>query len=271
MSRSFRNRDNGIFKVLSYCNLRTEDDLDYAISHAILMAGREGSELSVAHLARVSHASPASVSRYLRRMGFASFKQFSGSYQKSLVQLNLRRQLAHHTRFGDTDVEDLRRQLQLEAAENLSATSARLKSSRLRAISERIRNADTVTLLGDDVSLALFSTFQMDLMAAGIPCFSYRTQEIQMRHLRSLRQRDVLLCACFRNSMLETPLRNQLQKLRRRNVFRIGILQDEDPETERLFDETLHFGRADRGVEGFYSLLYISRLLSEMLYLEDGQ
>lgn len=265
MKRNDRNWD--VFKVLraiNFCDTQVINPNEYAIIRTIFMHVAEGGT-SVQKLADESAVSQASVSRFIRKLGYKSFDEFRYHFSRDLEQLYHNRNNMHTVTFPDRDC--LYEDIYQSAVSNLNATMMKTDRDVLKNVVSRLDNARSVSICGDDHTLSIFYTFQLDLMARAVPTFLFKNEEIQNMNASCLQDGDVLL---FLNVFADFVHPEQLEILRqlrkKSGVYMVGLFQDENAQLKELFDEYVLYGNGGSMNDGFYSLWMLSQIMSELLY-----
>lgn len=259
-----------VVNLINYCNSQVLNLNDQAIIRALFLhasgESAAGPITSLRQLAAEASISPASVSRFIRRAGYSSFEGFRTSFARDLEQIYHRRAYRHATIYsnGTVDVIDT---IYQNALDNLHATHETLDRDQLRRVVRTLDEARSVTIYGDEHTLADFYTLQLDLMSRGVGTFLYKNEMIQELHGQGLAAGDVALFATVAQEFVRPDQLVILQELHARDgVWLIGLSQDENADFQALFDEFIVYGRPDTDNEGYYSLWYLSLLMSELLY-----
>ena len=263
MKRNDRNWD--VFKVLravNHCNTQIINPNEYAIIRTIFMRVAEEGR-SVQQLADESAISQASVSRFIRKLGYSSFEEFPYHFSRDLEQLYHDRKNMHNVTFPDMDC--LYEDVYQRAVSNLKSTLVKTNRDVLKNVVSRLDNARSVSICGDDHTLSIFYTFQLDLLARGVPTFLFKNEEIQNMNASALQDGDVLLFLNVFSDFVHPEQLEILQQLRKKHgVYTVGLFQDDG--LEDLFDAYVLYGNCGSMNDGFYSLWMLSQVMSELLY-----
>ena len=169
----------------------------------------------------------------------------------------------HDAMFPDTDC--LYEDVYQRAVSNLNATMQKIDRDVLRSVVMKMDNARSVSICGDDHTLSIFYTFQLDLMARGVPTFLFKNEEIQNMNASALQDGDVLLFLnVFRDFVHPEQLEILKQLRKKSDVYTVGLFQDDG--LEDLFDAYVLYGNGGSMNDGFYSLWMLSQIMSELLY-----
>lgn len=265
-SRKDDNKAGRILRIVNYCNSQILNVNEYTLIRTIFSHILENNRIeSIEQLANEASTSQASVSRFIKKIGYSSFSEFRFQYVSEFSQLYKFRKSEHESYMEkETSIIDIE---YTKALQNLENTKKILDESKIQNIVQILTNADSVTILGDDHCLSDFYTLQLNLMASGIPAFLFKNEEMQTLHAKSLHEGDVVIYLNVARQFLTPPHRKLLTELRQNSVCLIGIVQDRM--LESLFDHCLLYGIEGSFNYGFYSLWYLSQVLSEMVIDEQ--
>ncbi|MBQ9006544.1 MAG: MurR/RpiR family transcriptional regulator, partial [Atopobiaceae bacterium] len=258
-----------VINLINYCNSQVLNVNEQAIINAIFRhttdEGEAGPILSLEQIAHEASISPASVSRFIKKAGYASFEDFRTSFSRDLEQVYHRRAFAHATVYGG-GTKDIFETIYQNAIENLRATYESLDHDLLWQIVRLMDNARTVVIYGDEHALADLYTLQLDLMARGVATFLFKNEEMQAMQAQHVGEGDVVLFAAVASTFVRPDQRLLLEGLHRLDgVTSIGLCQDDEGVSE-LFDLFYPFGQPGTLNDGYHSLWLLSLLMSEMLY-----
>lgn len=260
-----------VIGLINHCNSQVLNINEQAIIRVLFTHVSDESSggpiVSLEQLAREASISPASVSRFIRKVGYASFGDFRTSFAREIEQIYQDRCRMHADSFADEDPGSVFDLMYQRALDNLQATYDHLDRQELWTIVRILDDARSVTIFGDDHVLSDLYTLQLDLMARGVGTYLYKNEEMQVRHAQHIRHGDVILFLTVSQLFVRPDQREVLQAIHeRREAVTIGFSQDEDEDFARLFDHFMVFGRPGTTNEGFHSLWFLSTLMSEMLY-----
>lgn len=182
---------------MNYCNSQASNPNDYAIIRALFTHTAPesvgGPITSLEQLAREACISQASVSRFIRKLGYASFDDLRNSFVREMEQIYLNRDSYHRRSYAASTRETLFDDVHERAIANLQQTVSSIDRDELWECVQLMDNARTVTIFGDDHAISDFYTFQLDLMARGVGSYLFKNEESQHLHLRNLEAGDVTL------------------------------------------------------------------------------
>jgi len=253
-----------MLRLIDYCNTQLYNPTEYTIARAILDVAESGQTVSLSGLAEKANISEASVSRFIRKCGFDSFQEFRDTYQISLVELKMGRKIRAMSQYKTREDEKLVKLLGERLKENLAVTVESVSPEDLRAMVNLLLGASSVTFIGDDHTLSDFYTLQLDILSAGIPAFLFKNREFQVIHAGTLKKGDLVVYLNVCLDFMTAAESRMLGELKKNGVTLAGLFQETTPAQEKQFDLILKFGIEESRNDGFVSLWYMSRILSEM-------
>ena len=88
---------NSFFSLITYCNTQMINANEYNIARVILEHVNEIDSMSLENLSNESNISQASVSRFIKKLGYKNYQDFRESFKKALLEIKLNRKLSHVT------------------------------------------------------------------------------------------------------------------------------------------------------------------------------
>lgn len=216
-------------------------------------------------IARQANISVASVSRFIHKVGFASFHDFKHKVEIFNHEIKMQRVLDHTMRFMRQSSKDMIFDLYQDAFRNLKETYEKIDIDLLKSISKRLKSSKQIVVLGDDHELEDFYTFQIDMLINGIPTYMIRINEPENLMLSNLTSNDTILYLELYEGWHQKQVNTVLEKAKAQGIYVIAIAQ----EKEHLLpfsDLVYQYGIVHSHNDGYYSLPLISRILSELIY-----
>lgn len=258
---------SSLMGLINYCNTQMTNSNEYNIARVILHNVDKLESMSLEELSKESNISQASVSRFIKKMGFKSYQEFRESFQKALLEMKLNRKLSHVTMFPYPSEDYIYDKLYEEALNNLIGTRERIDKKQLAELVSILKKANSVTFYGDDHTLSIFYTLQLDLLANGTPAYLFKTEEIQKLHSDFLQDDDIIVFLNVYTGFVTSRQKKMLKRIRKnKQIKMIAFSQENNEAWDHFFDMVIHYGLSNSINNGFYSLLYLSQLLSELYY-----
>ena len=254
---------------LRYCYTIQADSNDYAIASVIMRHFHKIHEYSIEQIAEEACISVASVSRFVRKAGFSSFQEMKFALPDYSNRLYARRKLKQTKSFYAKSTDAIADSLLEEARENLESTRRNIPVQTLENVVQNMLRRDYVMIAGDEHELTDFFTLQLDLLAVGISAEMYQDDESACRNIRKMKEGDMLLFLNVNIGFLSKEQRMILETAKERNIYTVIFAQDPKWNLWKG-DLFLQYGKEHSSNNGYYSLFYLSQLLSELLYKMDN-
>lgn len=255
-----------VFNMVNHCNTQLTNENEYSIARAILNHVDQLDTMSLEVLANESNISQASVSRFIKKIGFKSYQDFRESLQKAVLELQLNRKFIHKEIYANCTDEQVIDKICQNSIDNIIETKRKLDIELIRHIVTLILKSPSVTFYGDDHALAIFYTLQLDLLANGISAYLFKTKQAQSLHLEFLEEQSVLLFFNVFDGFFSSEQKQFIQKARQKKVKTVLFCQDDIKEKEEMFDYVVTYGQVQSINQGYYSLIVLSQILSELCY-----
>lgn len=261
---------NLFFLLMEYCNIKTQNTSEYAISKCIISHIGDTGFLSMEQLSKEAHISQASIHRFIRKAGFSTYEEFKYVLSQVPKDILMHRKLYNLGLFHQNK-EEVTEKLYDHVLWNLKKTMDSLDISKLWRISRQLRTAKNVVFLGDDHALSIFYTLQLDLVINHIPAMLYKSTELQAYHAETLERSSVVLFFNVSPHFVRRTDSDILSTARRKNAAMILFCQDSsetDPDFLALFHTVYNYGEKDSLNMGYFSLSYLCAVLSEFINME---
>lgn len=255
-----------VFNMINHCNTQLTNGNEYSIARAILNHVEKIDNMSLEVLANESNISQASVSRFIKKIGFKSYQDFRESLQKAVLELQLNRKFIHKDRFSKCTEVELVDQICQNSIDNIIETKQHIDIELIKHIVTLILKAPSVTFYGDDHALAIFYTLQLDLLANGVPSYLFKTKEAQSLHFEFLEEQSILLFFNVYEGFFSSEQKQYIQKAKQKKVVTVLFCQDDLKDKEEMFDYVITYGQPQSVNQGYYSLIALSQILSELCY-----
>lgn len=247
-----------------YCNSRLANSNDYNIARVILMHLEHIYDLSLEDIAEEAHISTASVSRFINKTGFRSFLDFKRCMENSFLKTKLRRMDTNAKTLFHISNQDFIDNLYKEGINNLKKTRETMDLGRIEEIIRILKSGRSVTFLGDLHELTTFYTLQLELIMHNVPAFSIQYDELNLLHIEYLSQGDVLVFINVHDDWFTDVQKKILEKAKANKVFIIVFCQE--VKDFEQYDFVYQYGIETSNNDGYYSLLYLNRIMCDLFY-----
>lgn len=221
--------------------------------------------MSLEKIACEAHISTASVSRFISKAGFTSFRDFKYYFGQFNKDVKMNRLVSHVKRFTKSTAEDISDSLYEDAINNLKQTKIKLNLEKLKSVCRQLKKSRKVIILGDSHELDDFYTLQLDLIIHNIPAYLVNFNEMNKFASHMLDKNDTVLYIDVCHRWFDGLKKELLQRAKNRRTT-IIIFAQEDSHIADYADMLCLYGVNESSNDGYYSLPYISRLLSELIY-----
>ncbi|MBR5637001.1 MAG: hypothetical protein IKW81_08755 [Pseudobutyrivibrio sp.] len=250
-----------IIMLLNHCNLDVSNQNDYIISSNIIRRVVMGEDLSMERISAESNISQASISRFIRKAGFDDWKDFRESCSGSCREMLQMRKLFSSKRDNVGEIAD---DVYERIISNITATKKCLDSSGIEYIIDLIEQSKEVFFVGDEHALSDFFTLQLDVVFSGTPAYLYRNSDIQQSFANRL-SKDSLIIFMFVDNNFILPEQVELIKRAKEKGSTVVIFSQQDCLPEIECDYFYKYGKSNSVNDGYYSLFFLSQVMSELL------
>lgn len=257
------------FRFIKACNERIANVNDYSIVRELIRNIAELQDVSIEVLAEEANISVPSVGRLVRRLGFASMKQFKSVMEVGRGVSSMLHAMRWQRRFGAlgrVDGEAVARAIADEVHAHIEATMASLDYDELAKAVEALRGAESVYILGDSLETNMFYLLQLMLVDDGTPAFSFVGDAPRDAHAMQMGGDDVVLFASASAVWLLDWQRDFLRVSKGAGSTVVALLQDDLPGLDA--DVTLRYGISGSEESAYYSLYLLSDVIASLYLCE---
>lgn len=258
---------NKLLNLINYCNTQIYSSTDYMIAKAILNLVENNQTTTLEELAKEASVSETSVHKFIKKVGFKNFDEFRMVFFLAIDQMNTGRNLMHMHDHGKIESFDqLVTSIYSRAQANMIETVKLIDFYQLKQVVDQLLSANTVTFIGDEHTLSDFYTLQLDLLGMLVPSYLFKRTDIQIDHMSRLKEGDVIIYLNVFKGWFSKTERESMKIAHDNKATTIGFFQEIDNEINELFDQVVLYGIKDSHNQGFYSMYFLSQILSEMIY-----
>lgn len=237
----------------------TSSSSDFHLIQEIINLLAENKTMTIEELAEQTGVSPATISRFVKKCGFTSYRDF---HMKFFAIQELSRSV-RSTKYDDNS--DL---ISLDPIHrNLESTRQHLDIPLIRRIIRLFCSLSNRYFIGTTEDLITLSCFHKDLVTMGYSAHLFYDISTQF---------DILAQACSRDVFMMTTVDNDfaryfypaLEKAKGNGATLILFTQtdsEQDDAFSRIFDVVYHYGIPDSANFGSYSERYLASVLSHEL------
>lgn len=253
---------------IKYCNEQIYNTNEYNIAKVILDNINIIENLSLEKIAEEANISIASVSRFINNAGFKNFTQFKYEMKMLNKDLKMRRIISHTERFMRTSIDQINENIFDDGIKNLYETKKKLSTDKLKEIIKLMKSYKRITFIGDTHELADFYTLQIDLLVNDLPAFFFNINEINKFQIHSYQPKeDLIIYLDVHHEWFIGNRKEILLKLKNKKIPILAFAQEAE-HLINIVDYLYLYGIKNSVNDGYYSLFYISRILSELIYIK---
>ncbi len=222
-----------------------------------LLAGQKS--LTIEELAAQTGVSPATISRFVKKCGFTSYRDF---HMKFFAIQELSRTV-RSTKYDDNP--DL---ISLDSIHcNLEATRGHLDLPLIRRIILLFCSCPNRYFIGTPEDLITLSCFHKDMITMGYPSHLFYDIGTQFEVITQSCSRDVFLLTTVDNDFARYfyPVLEKAKKNGAKLILFTQTSAEADDAFSRIFDIVYHYGIPGSGNFGNYSERYLASVLSHEL------
>ncbi|MDO4465663.1 MAG: hypothetical protein Q4C49_01480 [Bacillota bacterium] len=249
---------------IEHCDLQVTNETEHSISKELIKEITNNEDLIIEKVSERSLVSQASISRFIRKAKFPSWATFRSHCTATAEHMRMRRMARHNKLFKKESKEEIADVLYNRIFENVYATKKNLDYEKIDVLLSMMLEADQVMILGDEHALSIFYTLQLDLVFHGIPTYLYRLENVQKLQTNFLTEKSVLLYLSIEDLFTRNNHIQILETAKKKHC-KIACLAQQELSIHSLFDYFYLYGIENSTNDGYYSLFFLSQLLSELL------
>lgn len=247
-----------ITNLLSYINYGKANDVNYDIARIVLRNYHDIPKMSINDLADCCFVSASSITRFIKELGFDSFKEF----KKQIIDtVNINADYSKDLSFAKKD--DLQPILETytnRIKENIDFTFRNIDYSQIERICELIYNSEEVVILGLEFATMLGLHFQKKMASINKFVRIGVTEEKQQEIVETIQEGTVVLILSIEGSYF---YRNNklIVKLEEKNCKLIAVTMNGTGKLVNRCEEVLMCNKYNSDTEGRITLLYMIEVL----------
>ena len=255
---------NKVLMLMQHCNSAVTNQNEYMISSAIIRRVVQNEDLAIEQIADEANISQASVSRFVRKAGFDSWQSFRENCTGACHEIGQRRFVYDVGAKASKSLEDIKTDIYKAMMDNLTSTNDSLDYEKIDSILSLLESAKEVVFLGDEHALSIFYTLQLELRFAGIPAYLYKNSEVQEGMAGRVGPGTVVVFLNIENNFISKSQENVVEKMKKHGAA-IIVFSQQDVDGILKYDHLYKYGIAGSHNNGYYSLFFLSQILSAAL------
>ena len=276
-----------LLMLMQYCNSAVSNQNDYMVSSVIIRRIVNDEDLSIEQISEEACISQASVSRFIRKAGFDNWQDFRECCSGACREIGQRR---YYTGTAHQPADNRQQVVDRKAANsdstrhsadtgmirsmsdtifsniiaNLDATRNGMDYGALDEVISKISSAREVIFIGDEHALSIFYTLQLDLMFTGIPAYLYKNIDVQSEMATRVKKGSAVIYLNIENNFINPKNAQAICKMREAGAYVI-VFSQQDCKDLVDYDFVYNYGLPGSANDGYYSLFFLSQLLSNAL------
>lgn len=247
-------------RIVSYFNTSSSNKTEYSIIVELLNHSFRD-PVPIEKMAEICHVSQATISRFVRSLGFKNYNDFSLNFFKSLEIA----QITRAENYLNKNIDYLTTEIDQKTYSNLEATKNTLDKNKLNNILDIIINSKNTIFLGSPENICQFKSLEKDLLSNFVPCFLFYESKAQ-REFSKLATEDTCAIFIVMHSSHLSIYEERIIELNKHNAKLVLFTQTSENEFHRYFNEVYTYGEEDGHNYGNFSLHYLSKIMSAILY-----
>lgn len=247
-------------RIVSYFNTSSSNKTEYSIIVELLNHSFRD-PVSIEKMAETCHVSQATISRFVRSLGFKNYNDFSLNFFKSLEIA----QITRAENYLNKNIDYLIDEIDNKTQSNLEATKRSLDKVKLNKILDIIINSQNTILFGTPENICQFKSLEKDLLSNFVPCFLFYESKAQKEFSNLANEHTCAIFIVMHSAHLPIYL-DRIKELSRRGAKLILFTQSHEDDLHQYFNDIYIYGEQDGQNYGNYSLFYLSKIMSALLY-----
>ena len=249
-------------------NEKTSNESEYIIANAIMKNIYCIQDISLDKLANDICISASTISRYINKIGFSSFKEFKNKMSADINYVSTHRQVSNKYLFQEKDTSYLVDYFYERQIQNINETRKNIDVVKLEQKRDILLNSYSVYVVGDEEALSLFHMIQIDLITHGVAVFFLHIYDVALLNMYEISDKDTFIYLGIEQSWTGTNDKIIIDWIKSYKGTLIAITQYDDYFKNKA-DIIFNYGIAGTFIDAYASLALISKILTEMLYCKD--
>lgn len=253
-----------VSELLKFINQTKQDNVNFAIAEGMLNHFKDIPSISIHELAELCYVSSASISRFVRQLGFSSYGEFKNQC-RIVIDIDVDYSVKV-TKADGKDLEPIFRRYTNNIKENLDYNLEHIDFEQLERVAKAIFEADEVAYFGFQFATLIGQHFQQKMAESNKFVRLGDTYEKQVEYANSMTPNSVAIIASLEGGFFyRSPEIFQMLKDKQAKI--IAITMNQPSRVLQAVDELLICNKNNSDTEGRLSLLYMIELLLMYYYV----
>lgn len=250
---------NVLQDLINYINNSSGESSETIIANALYTNRERLDELSLEALANQCFVSQASISRFIKKMGYTSYSKFRRDLNRSLASLEFMYQPPKEKGEPEEICKEVTQQI-IHAVNNVEKTDIH----QILHCVDLFYRYNTIYFFGSELSVAIVTLLVYMLLAQGKNSYKILSGSYQNELLDKLTDNDLLVCISIEQRWYQ--LQMDPQKVKKCKAHKMLWICDRLHKDVNIFDDAVLFAK-DVGAELGYNSLMSFVMMIYRLYL----
>lgn len=257
------------YQLINYLNTAKERDVFYYAASTILEHIDQIPELSIGQVADICFASPATISRLVRKLNFESFNEFKQEVIVSIEQTK-KGETMHYGKepidqYPNVSREEIKNDFKDEIIKNIEFTNSVVRTQDIEEIIDMIDRANRVIFLGFNVGQVLSAQLQTALAGFHKPVVAYSNERLQLEVLEDIHEDDLIILSSITGNYFKYKSA-AMEMFKKSPAKKIVITQAHEIGRASRADKVIRIGKTNDSYIGKFSMMMIFEMI-EMFYV----
>ena len=257
------------YQLINYLNTAKERDVFYYAASTILEHIDQIPHMSIGQVADLCFASPATISRLVRKLNFESFNDFKHEVIASIEE----RDRIETVRYGNEPVDKyphvsydvIKEEFKDAIIENIEFTHQKVSSKDIETIVDWIEKSNRVIFLGFNSGQYMSSQLQSTLAGFGKVSVSHGDERLQLEVLGDIHEDDLIILSSITGNYF-TYKSAAMEMFKKSKAKKVIITQAYEIGEASKADKVIQIGETNDSYIGKFSMMMIFEMI-EMCYV----
>ncbi len=247
------------YRLVLFVNTSSKDDLNYTIADFILKNIAAIADMNIVVFANTCHVSPASISRFCRKLGYDDYIHL----KMECAKFTSSKAIDYYNPDMLKDPHEAGKEYLESAAGRITEQIDLLDWENIEELVKDIFDANGVAFFGSHFSHSIAQLIQTSLLSCNKYSIAKNDYDQQVRIAKGLTEQDIAITISVRGSYLGSTsrLKRAIEKSGAKSVL---ITANHDPKLLKEYDRIIYISSDEDLYMGRFMLLSFAELLSQM-------
>lgn len=257
------------YQLMNYLNTTKERDVFYYAASTILEHIDQIPHLSIGQVADLCFASPATISRLVRKLNFESFNEFKHEVIRSIDQTK-KGEAMHYGKepidqYPNVSLNEIKNDFKDEIIKNIEFTNNVVSTKDIEEIVDWIDESNRVIFLGFNVGQVLSAQLQTALAGFHKPATAYSSEKLQLEVLEDIHKDDLIILSSITGNYFKYKSA-AMEMFKKSPAKKVIITQAHEIGRASKADKIIRIGETNDSYIGKFSMMMIFEMI-EMFYV----